>query len=100
MLNNGFKWIDSDMHLAEPGDLWDQYIDPQYREVYRHWTRTGPDFNSLLQAPGEAPRPAVAGNAVLDAPVPSQPHVLGSEAIKERHYEDFLPYVSGGGAVI
>jgi predicted TIM-barrel fold metal-dependent hydrolase len=37
---------------------------------------------------------------VLDAPVVSQPHVLGSEEIKERHYQDFLPYVSEGGAVI
>src|SRR5437870_2308775 len=33
MLPDGSKWIDSDMHLAEPGNLWDDYIDPAYRDV-------------------------------------------------------------------
>jgi hypothetical protein len=28
MAYNGFKVVDSDMHIMEPVDLWQQYIDP------------------------------------------------------------------------
>jgi predicted TIM-barrel fold metal-dependent hydrolase len=28
---NGFQVIDSDMHLVEPGDLWERYLDAPYR---------------------------------------------------------------------
>jgi hypothetical protein len=31
MAHNGFKVVDSDMHVMEPADLWQQYIDPAYR---------------------------------------------------------------------
>jgi predicted TIM-barrel fold metal-dependent hydrolase len=95
MAKNGFKWIDSDMHLAEPGDFWADYIDPKFRDTYRQWTRSTPDFNSLLRSPGQqlgtsaAPR-AASRTATLDA----------SSRIKESHYEDFLPYVAEDGATI
>ena len=32
MARYGLKWIDSDMHLCEPIDLWDAYIDPAYQK--------------------------------------------------------------------
>ena len=32
MAKNGFKAIDSDMHLVEPLDLWQRYIDPAFRD--------------------------------------------------------------------
>ena len=32
MGKNGFKVMDSDMHLMEPPDLWQRYIDPAYRD--------------------------------------------------------------------
>ena len=32
MAKNGFRVMDSDMHLMEPGDLWERYIDPAYKE--------------------------------------------------------------------
>lgn len=32
MAKDGFKIIDSDMHIMEPGDLWERYIDPKFRE--------------------------------------------------------------------
>ena len=32
MARNGFKVIDSDMHLVEPPDLWLRYIDPAFRD--------------------------------------------------------------------
>ena len=28
MAKDGFKVVDSDMHVIEPSDLWDRYIDP------------------------------------------------------------------------
>ena len=34
-MKNGFKILDSDMHLREPGDLWDKYMDA-YQDVIRH----------------------------------------------------------------
>ena len=32
MAHNGFKIMDSDMHVQEPWDLWLNYIDPKYRD--------------------------------------------------------------------
>ncbi|HEU4371309.1 MAG TPA: hypothetical protein VFV05_24065 [Methylomirabilota bacterium] len=31
MAKNGFKVFDSDMHVLEPVDLWERYIDPAFR---------------------------------------------------------------------
>ena len=31
MAKSGYKIIDSDMHIMEPPDLWERYIDPQFR---------------------------------------------------------------------
>ena len=32
MAKNGFKVMDSDMHVIEPADLWKRYIDPAFRD--------------------------------------------------------------------
>jgi predicted TIM-barrel fold metal-dependent hydrolase len=32
MSHNGFKVIDSDMHIIEPADLWQRYIDPRFKD--------------------------------------------------------------------
>ena len=32
MAKNGFKVLDSDMHILEPVDLWQRYIDPQFKD--------------------------------------------------------------------
>ena len=34
-MKNGFKIIDSDMHIMEPLDLWDQYMDPRFKDRAR-----------------------------------------------------------------
>ena len=31
-MKSGFKIMDSDMHLREPVDLWDRYMEPEFRE--------------------------------------------------------------------
>ncbi len=32
MAKNGFKILDSDMHIMEPPDLWEKYIDKKFRD--------------------------------------------------------------------
>ena len=32
MAKNGFRLIDAEMHVMEPTDLWQRYIDPEFRE--------------------------------------------------------------------
>lgn len=32
MTNNGLKVMDSDMHIMEPPDLWERYIDREFRD--------------------------------------------------------------------
>ena len=49
MAKNGFKVLDSDMHIVEPWDLWLQYIEPKYRERAPVGAREYPlDFGLLL----------------------------------------------------
>ena len=31
MAKNGFKILDSDIHIMEPADLWDRYLDEPYK---------------------------------------------------------------------
>ena len=31
MVRNGFKVLDSDLHIIEPADLWQRYIDAEFR---------------------------------------------------------------------
>jgi hypothetical protein len=30
-MNNGFAVIDADQHVMEPSDLWDRYLEPEFR---------------------------------------------------------------------
>src|ERR1700694_1712872 len=32
MAKNGFRLIDAEMHVMEPTDLWQRYIDPEFRD--------------------------------------------------------------------
>jgi uncharacterized protein len=44
---DGLKWMDSDMHLAEPGDLWQKYIEPELRDHVADLTGVTPDYDVL-----------------------------------------------------
>src|ERR671924_1162610 len=33
MAKNGFRVFDSDMHIMEPPDLWERYINPEFRSA-------------------------------------------------------------------
>lgn len=49
MAKNGFKLLDSDMHIVEPPDLWERYIDPAFKaQAPRGWP--GPENPSVCGA--------------------------------------------------
>ena len=42
MAKNGFKVLDSDMHIVEPADLWQQYIDEEFKDRAPRGVPTAP----------------------------------------------------------
>jgi predicted TIM-barrel fold metal-dependent hydrolase len=38
MAIGGLKWLDSDMHLCEPWNFWNDYVDPKFRDWIPQWT--------------------------------------------------------------
>jgi len=42
MAHGGFKVIDSDMHVIEPPDLWQRYIDPAFKPIAPYGTNSTP----------------------------------------------------------
>ena len=50
MAKHGLKWMDSDMHLAEPGDLWQRYIEPELRDKVPELTGVTPDYDVLSRS--------------------------------------------------
>ena len=52
MAHNGYKLLDSDMHIFEPPDLWERYIDPAFRDrAPKGWP--GLDNPSVLVVEGK-----------------------------------------------
>ncbi|MCH7996936.1 MAG: amidohydrolase [Chloroflexi bacterium] len=50
MAKNGFKVLDSDMHVHEPWDLWLNYIDPEFRDRAPVGTSKDPmDMNTAVE---------------------------------------------------
>lgn len=59
MAKNGMKVMDSDMHIIEPPDLWERYIDPKYRDrAPKGWS--GHENPSVLEIEGRV-YPKTAG---------------------------------------
>jgi hypothetical protein len=59
MAKNGFRMIDAEMHVMEPTDLWQRYIDPEFRAraprrlSERRWDiRTLVEGEIMAQIPG------------------------------------------------
>lgn len=47
-MKQGFKIADSDIHMTEPSDLWERYLDPQYLEwVNFEWNNLGASFRRI-----------------------------------------------------
>ena len=48
MSKSGFKVMDSDMHIMEPVDLWDRYMEPAYRGRLQGQNRFNRDFGLTM----------------------------------------------------
>ena len=66
MAKNGFKVMDSDMHVVEPPDLWQRYIDPEFKArapigLTRHIRDLGVQVEGrILPKPAPVSTPALA----------------------------------------
>ena len=65
MAKNGFKAMDSDMHVMEPCDLWQRYIDSKFADrapigLSRHKRDLGIQVEGkIMPRPAEKPNPAL-----------------------------------------
>jgi uncharacterized protein len=92
MAKYGLKWIDSDMHLCEPVDLWDAYIAPRYKQWVPRWSgivgQDHPLRNRGVFAMGKkTPKSAKA---------PRPPDTIIRE-LRERRFPIYAPYMSPDG---
>src|SRR5690242_4551922 len=74
-MKDGFKVIDADRHVIEPSDLWDRYMDPQFRGRVK------------ITGPGQSGR-FVDGKPVSDAVLlPRADRDAGVIFAGDAHYE-------------
>ena len=81
MAKNGYRIFDSDMHIMEPPDLWEKYIDPEFKSMapkgltsnnvrdlrvqprWSEWTPSGGlPCASSLSSPAATYAPSTTGN--------------------------------------
>ena len=55
MVRDGFKVLDSDLHIIEPADLWQRYIDPEFRDRAPRGLTGDTLANLLLEGPDGRP---------------------------------------------
>jgi hypothetical protein len=83
MAKNGFKLIDAEMHVMEPVDLWERYIDPEFapraprRLNERRW-----DIRTIVEGEVMAAMPGGDWPALTDA--------------EERPWQSAMPRKSRG----
>ena len=68
MARNGFKLIDAEMHVMEPTDLWQRYIDPEFRtRAPRRLDERRWDIRTLVEGEVMAQMPGGDWPALSDA---------------------------------
>ncbi len=91
MAKYGMKWLDSDMHLCEPHNLWDDYIEPAYKKWAPRWSgRVGVDHplcNRGTFSIGDIPPPETATRPA-------------DCTIREERFPVFEPYMSEDGTYV
>src|SRR5947208_3480928 len=50
-MHDGLRWLDCDMHMAEPWDLWQRYIEPELRDELEEVTGVAKGYNPLTHGP-------------------------------------------------
>src|ERR1700680_4372392 len=80
MAKNGFKLIDAEMHVMEPTDLWQRYIDPEFRaRAPRRLDERRWDIRTLVEGEVMAQIPGGDWPALSDAE---------EKALAERYAEE------------
>jgi predicted TIM-barrel fold metal-dependent hydrolase len=84
MAKNGFKVLDSDMHIMEPPDLWERYIDAPFRSrAPRGTTRSASDL-TLVHPDGR-----LWGRDPIRSVDTGRPAGQNSRAVEERYKSHF-----------
>ena len=50
-MHDGLRWLDCDMHMAEPWDLWRRYIEPELLDQLEEVTGVAEGYNPLTHGP-------------------------------------------------
>ena len=80
MAKNGFKLIDAEMHVTEPVDLWERYIDPEFaKRAPRRLDERRWDIRTLVEGEIMAAMPGGDWPALTDAE---------EKALAERYAEE------------
>jgi predicted TIM-barrel fold metal-dependent hydrolase len=107
-------WIDGDLHLLEPTDLWHEYLEPEYREYMPRWVgekgKDHPLASPKFVIGGDDPKDDEVDAADPDdasrAPVATAQSALGAntdgvrDRIGARRLADFEPYMAADGTYI
>ena len=80
MAKNGFKVIDSDMHIIEPVDLWQRYIDPGFKGVAPIGTANSASDLNLIHPDGR-----LWGRDPLRAMATGRAPGQNSQQVEERY---------------
>lgn len=89
MAKYGLKWLDSDMHLCEPVDLWEQYVDPKYKDWVPRWNGT-PGKDHPLRNRGTF---TVGNQEIRPEEWPQPPDNI----IRQRRFPTYEPYMCDDG---
>ena len=85
MSQNGFKVMDSDMHIMEPGDLFERYMEPAYRgrlQIRTRWERDlGPTLDGL-------PLNSNSGSYTVPTPASVAEGILREREDQNPKYQD------------
>ena len=73
-MKNGLKWLDSDMHMAEPWDLWHGYIEPEFEDKVFAWAGAAKGYSGLVSGP--------------------TPNI---REVRRQRLHEYGPYVAGDG---
>src|ERR1043166_5067401 len=82
MARNGFRLIDAEMHVMEPVDLWQRYIDPEFKDrAPRRLSERKWDIRTLVE-----------GEVMAQIPGGDWPALTAAEetALGERYAEEIV----------
>ena len=80
-MKDGLRFVDCDMHIMEPADLFERYLDPAFRQ--------------RLESTLEELRAALAQQEYSESSTNEEPPLVQRLAESARHFEETHPNLSG-----